>query len=264
MSKYGGLQAKKILLVEDVEMNQYLARYIMESWGCSVDVADNGKMAIDKVSAADYDIVLMDIQMPEMDGMEATRQIRLMVDEAKATVPIVALTANAHKTECETYLRIGMNDWLAKPFEEASLFTVITKNIKANAALTPVVVVANVDVPAGEKLYDLSMVEAVSGGDKTFIVKMMGLFLETVPVTLNDLQTSADRQDWPAVSKHAHKLKSTIDSMSIGLLKKDIRTIENDARKSGDAAQLTQLVNKVIEIMQRVMTQVRSDFGQPS
>lgn len=264
MSRYGGLKAKKILLVEDVEMNQYLARYIMESWGCSVDVADNGKMAIDKVSSADYDIVLMDIQMPEMDGMEATRQIRGMHDVVKSSVPIVALTANAQKSECESYLQIGMNDCLAKPFEEASLFTVITKNIKAIASAAPVADVESVDVQAGEKLYDLSMVEAVSGGDKTFIVKMMDLFLETVPLTLNDLQRSAIAKDWIAVSKHAHKLKSTIDSMSITLLKKDIRTIENDARKGGDPVQLAQLVDKVNEIMQRVMTQVRSDFGQPS
>lgn len=263
MSKYVGLKAKKILLVDDVEMNQYLARYIMESWGCSVDVADNGIMAIDKVSKTDYDIVLMDIQMPEMDGMEATKQIRSMQDENKSSVPIVALTANALKSECENYLKIGMNDCLAKPFEEASLFTVVTKNIKQSGSpgAAPVEVA---EAPAGEKLYDLSMVEAVSGGDKTFIVKMMDLFLETVPATLNDLQTSAGVKDWMAVSKHAHKLKSTIDSMSITLLKQDIRTIENSAKTADDPERLAQLVDKVNEIMQRVMTQVRSDFSRPS
>jgi CheY-like chemotaxis protein len=263
MSKYCALKGRKILLVEDVEMNQYLARHIMESWGCIVDVADNGKVAIDKVSGADYDIVLMDIQMPEMDGMEATRQIRRMGNALKSSVPIVALTANALKAECETYLEIGMNDWLAKPFEEGALFTVITKNVKQSAAV-PVVVVERVEAPAGGKLYDLSMVEAVSGGDKSFILKMMNLFLETVPLTLNDLQTSTAGKDWNAVSKHAHKLKSTIDSMSITLLKKDIRTIENDAKKGGDPVQLAQLVDKVNEIMQQAMLQVRNDFGQLS
>jgi CheY-like chemotaxis protein len=263
MSTYGGLKGKKILLVEDVEMNQYLARYIMESWGCFVDVADNGKMAVDKVIWADYDIVLMDIQMPEMDGMEATKHIRRMEDAAKSSVPIVALTANALKSECEIYLQIGMNDWLAKPFEEASLFSVITKNIKQSAA-AGVAVVEPINAQTDDKLYDLSMVEAVSGGDKAFIVKMVNLFLETVPLTLNDLQASAEGKDWLAVSKHAHKLKSTIDSMSITLLKKDIRTIENDAKKGGDPVQLAQLVDKVNEIMQRVMAQVRNDFGQLS
>ena len=64
MLKHRGLKDKKILLVEDVELNQYLAKHIMESWGCLVDVADNGKKAVEKISAADYDLVLMDIQMP--------------------------------------------------------------------------------------------------------------------------------------------------------------------------------------------------------
>src|SRR5919112_5565181 len=118
MRKYVGLEDKRILVVEDVEMNQHLARHIMESWGCVVEIAENGSMAVEKVTNFDYDLVLMDIQMPVMDGVEATKQIRKMNDGNKAGIPIVALTANAMKSECDTYLEIGMNDCMAKPFEE--------------------------------------------------------------------------------------------------------------------------------------------------
>ena len=103
LRKYEGLENKKILVVEDVELNQALARHIMESWGCVVEIAENGSLAVEKVSSNEYDLVLMDIQMPVMDGMEATRRIRGMNDEHKAKVPIVALTANAMKSECDIY-----------------------------------------------------------------------------------------------------------------------------------------------------------------
>lgn len=118
------------MVVEDVELNQYLARHIMESWGCEVEIVENGQLAVDRIQESDYDLVLMDIQMPVMDGMEATKMIRSMQDELKSTVPIVALTANAQKKDCDAYLQLGMNDCLAKPFEEPALYKTVTKNIK--------------------------------------------------------------------------------------------------------------------------------------
>jgi CheY-like chemotaxis protein len=260
MLKHRGLKDKRILLVEDVELNQYLAKHIMESWGCLVDVADNGRKAVEKISDADYDLVLMDIQMPEMDGMQATKIIRAMQDEAKAQVPIVALTANALKTECEVYLNIGMNDWLAKPFEERTLMGIVAKNMKGHNHVDVAPDEHTIVVPASEKLYDLAMVESISGGDKTFIVKMMELFLQTVPQTLSDLKACCEKGDWVMTSKHAHKLKSTIDSMGIVSLKQDIRAIESGGKTAGDPAQLKALVQKVLGVMDEVISQVSNDF----
>src|SRR5688500_9452231 len=165
MRKYVGLENKKILVDEDVELNQHLARHIMESWGCVVEVAENGSLAVEKVRSNEYDLVLMDIQMPVMDGMEATRQIRGMNDELKAAVPIVALTANAMKSERDIYLKLGMNDCMAKPFEEPMLFKTVSKNIKKGTVMINSHTAENKSAASSEKLYDLSMVEAISGGD---------------------------------------------------------------------------------------------------
>src|SRR4051812_38698396 len=109
-SPYNSLGKRKILLAEDVELNQYLARHMMEAWGFEVDVAENGKEALLLVQQNSYDLVLMDIQMPEMDGVEATRQIRLIKDAGKAGIRIVALTANALKGDRERFLEAGMDD----------------------------------------------------------------------------------------------------------------------------------------------------------
>jgi CheY-like chemotaxis protein len=259
------LKEKRILVVEDVELNQYLARHIMESWGCVVEIAENGRLAVDRITETDFDLVLMDIQMPVMDGMEATKMIRSMKDEKKSNIPIVALTANALKGDCEAYREIGMNDCLAKPFEEPILYKTISKNIRKEMLNTSYGVEEKIVKERGkaseEKLYHLAMVESISGGDKLFIEKMLKLFLDTVPVSLEDMRATVVNGDWLMLSKQAHKLKSTIDMMGIKDLKKDIRKIEIDGKSATHTDGLGVLVNKVIEHMYQVIAQVKGDHG---
>jgi CheY-like chemotaxis protein len=261
MHKYVGLENKKILVVEDVELNQHLARHIMESWGCVVEIAENGSLAVEKVRTNEYDLVLMDIQMPVMDGMEATRRIRGMNDELKAAVPIVALTANAMKSECDTYLKVGMNDCMAKPFEEPMLFKTVSKNIKKGNDMNNFSTASeNKSAYDQVKLYDLSMVEAISGGDKSFTRRMVQLFLDTVPATLADVKSTCDNSEWIALSKHAHKLKSTIDSMNIVSLKDVIRAIESKGKSAEDISSIPALVGTVLSVMAEVIQQVKHEL----
>lgn len=264
MSKYRGLENKKILVVEDVEMNQYLARHIMESWGCEVMIAENGALAVEKVREHDFDLVLMDIQMPVMDGLQATAVIRGMEDSNKSSVPVVALTANVGRSDYKAYHEVGMNDCLPKPFEEAALFKTVCKNIRKEKNTSMKVVVA--DEPAEvllakSELYDLSMVDAISGGDKSFINKMLQLFLGTVPPTLNEMRVACDAADWLALSKLAHKLKSTIDSMGIASLKQDIRLVEHNGKSGQGVEELPSLVRRITEVMHEVMRQVKKDHS---
>lgn len=257
------LGKRKILLVEDVEINQYLARYVLESWGFEIVTANNGRQAVDLVQRDAFDLVLMDIQMPEMDGVEATLQIRALPDANISNIPIVALTANLSKSDTERYVAAGMNDWLAKPFEEDRLFQVIAKNLRDHSSLTNTGVqqAPGTNTGSPEKLYDLSMVEAIAGGDDGFVKRMVQLFLETMPQTLGDLQTQTAAENWQAVGKNAHKLKSTIDSMGIESLKEDIRNIESNGKNNQDVEHLAQLVSKVVLIMGQVVAQIKSDYS---
>jgi CheY-like chemotaxis protein len=261
LRKYEGLENKKILVVEDVELNQALARHIMESWGCVVEIAENGSLAVEKVSSNEYDLVLMDIQMPVMDGMEATRRIRGMNDEHKAKVPIVALTANAMKAECDIYLELGMNDCMAKPFEEPMLFKTVSKNIKKGIVMNNLNTTVEIKhAETAHKLYDLSMVDAISGGDKSFTQRMLKLFLDTAPATLADIKAACDKSEWLAMSKHAHKLKSTIDSLNIVSLKDVIRAVEYQGKMGQDVTSIPKLVEKVLSVMKEVMEQVKKEL----
>ena len=261
MRKYVGLENKRILVVEDVELNQHLARHIMESWGCVVEIVENGSLAVEKVKTNEYDLVLMDIQMPVMDGMEATRQIRGMNDEHKAAVPIVALTANAMKSEMDSYLKVGMNDCMAKPFEEPMLFRTVSKNIKKGTKMNNAFETVDCKPAlAVGKLYNLSMVEAISGGDKSFTKRMLQLFLDTVPATLADIKSATEKSEWMLLTKYAHKLKSTIDSMNISAIKDDIRAIESKGKKGEDVVAIPSLVEKVLAVMKEVIEQVKKEI----
>src|SRR5580658_7411722 len=126
---YKSLGPRKVLVAEDVELNQFLARHILESWDFEVVIAGNGLEAIEELGKDVFDCILMDVQMPEMDGIEATHHIRSLPDPVKANIPIIALTANALKGDSEKYLAAGMTDYLAKPFDEERLFRVISRNL---------------------------------------------------------------------------------------------------------------------------------------
>jgi CheY-like chemotaxis protein len=264
MTKYKGLENKHILVVEDVELNQFLAKHIMESWGCIVEIVENGALAVEKINERDFDIVLMDIQMPVMDGLQATKMIREINNHYKSSIPIVALTANVGKGEYDNYLNAGMNDCLAKPFEEGALFNTVLKNIRKDKVITIAEIKAEeitTENSANAKLYDLTMIETISGGDQSFVIKMLQLFLETVPATLNDISAASAASEWLPLSKFAHKLKSTIDSMGITELKQDIRFIENNGKMGEKPDELRAVVEKVINVMNDVMKQVKKDHS---
>ncbi len=119
----------KVLVVEDVALNQMLIKIILMDFGFELDVVDNGKMAIEKLKDNHYDIILMDLQMPEMNGFEATTYIR---KKMKSQIPIIALTADVTTADYEKCIAIGMNDYISKPIDEKLLYSKIIKALKKN------------------------------------------------------------------------------------------------------------------------------------
>ena len=268
---YKSLGHRKVLVAEDVELNQYLARHILESWDFEVVIANNGKEALEALEKCSFDCILMDVQMPEMDGIEATQHVRRLPDPVKAGIPIIALTANALKGDSEKYLAAGMTDYLAKPFDEARLFRVISRNLTrlqnpVGSAATPIATALTHNnnnsnmTPGNTRLYDLSMVQSVSGGDEGFIKKMVALFIETVPQNVQDLKNALQEENWDQVGKTAHKLKSTIDSMGIKSIRQEIRTVEANARQKESLDQVAPLVATIDSVITECIGQLRIEI----
>ena len=120
----------RVLLVEDNVNNRKVVQIMLLRLGIEPDIAEDGAAAVSACEAADYDLILMDIQMPVMDGIETTRRIRALEDPAKSRVTIIALTANAMKGNAENYLTAGMNDYMSKPIDRSELRTLIDKWLK--------------------------------------------------------------------------------------------------------------------------------------
>ncbi|MBI1836808.1 MAG: response regulator [Flavobacteriia bacterium] len=127
LDEFSELKNLKVLLAEDNSMNQLLAKKVFKKWECILDIADNGKIAIEKLINNEYDIVLMDMQMPVMDGYDATVFIRNNLAVPKSNIPIIALTAHALEGEKNKCLSLGMNDFVTKPFNQKDLYDKIKK-----------------------------------------------------------------------------------------------------------------------------------------
>ena len=276
---YKDLESIKILVAEDVELNQFLVRHILEAWGCEVTIVANGLEAVEKVKKQHFDLILMDIQMPEMDGITATKIIRSLnivekpvVDKSiitkkkrtlnakdKSSIPIIALTANALKGDDQRYLSIGMNGYITKPYTEEKLFTVINQVIKTNDKLR--LKLTNISKDPNEaaiednaKLYDLSLINTIGKDDPAFANKIISIFVETMPENLASLITAGNDKNYEQISKIAHKMKSNIDFMGINSLKDIIRELETN-KFGSDKTEM--LIEKVKNTLKKVFDQLK-------
>ncbi|MBT1689956.1 PAS domain-containing hybrid sensor histidine kinase/response regulator [Dawidia soli] len=241
------LAGKRVLVVDDVEINTFLAKMFLESWKATVDTAHNGHMAIQKIKNYPYDIVLMDMQMPEMDGLTATRYIRTTL---RNDLPIIALTANALKEEEEACLEAGMNDFLAKPFEDTVLLRKILRLLQLRC---DAVAAAMVTTPATEGRYSLDQLIRLSDGDQAVYQELLGKFLKGIPQHVQEIKDYARLNDLPSLRHKAHSLKSPVSFLCIPaavaiLQELEKGSLEHDPEKHQiSIAQLDELLTGIVE-----------------
>ena len=238
----------KILLVEDNEMNRFIAIQSLKFIGCEITEAVNGLDAIEKINNEKFDIILMDIQMPEMDGIEATKHIRENCDDQ---IPIIALTANAFKHDIDLYLSIGMNDFLIKPYKEEDLYRIIDKFTQS-----AIIKISKLDQIKKSKFIDIEQLNELSRGDDEFIIKILHFFVELANQSIIDLNNSYDKRDLVTIHKVAHKIKPSIDNLGIISLKEKIRKLEVFNTGEESDFELKNLIEEVIDILRLVIKEI--------
>ncbi|MFI3196551.1 MAG: response regulator, partial [Methylococcaceae bacterium] len=204
------IKGAHILLVEDNELNQQVAIELLRDVGFVVDLAENGRIAVDKIKALLYDIVLMDMQMPVMDGVMATQLIRK--DGRFNDLPVVAMTANAMQRDRENCLAAGMNDHLTKPIEPEDLWKMLLKWIKPrHTKSSEVAVIAqaiiDVDLPVGIEGLDITNGLRRVLDKKSLYLSMLHKFVAGQKTTATQILTALEAQDWGTAEHLAHTLK---------------------------------------------------------
>ena len=234
------LDGIRILLVEDNKFNQFIAQAMLEKWNAKTSLCENGQQAVDRLRTETFDLVLMDIQMPVMDGITASTVIR---QELKLNTPILALTANVVMGIVERCNQAGMQGYVSKPFEENELYEKIETVLKASGLG---VMPAPVKVERPD-LTDVSRLRRMVENDTVMLRKMITKFLEVTPEYIRDLSDAMASRDVDALQRSSHRLKSAIDLVSNNVMQDLIKNINDNAKTGKESEELYELTKKFLE-----------------
>jgi signal transduction histidine kinase/DNA-binding response OmpR family regulator len=269
----------QILLAEDNEVNQLLAIRLLERRGHALTVANNGREAIAAHEVGIFDLILMDVQMPEMNGLEATAVIRQREKLGHKHTPIIALTARTMRGDSEACLEAGMDSYVSKPINSDELFKVVASLVpngfesKASASPSAHPRAAGIsdgglDQGSGHEqssreneVIDYAKLLACVEGDQEFLQEMADLFLERHPIYLSDIRSAINRDDSFALNEAAHKLKSAAASLQAEAVSKAAFILEKIGR-DGNLAEARAALNILEREMERLEEALTAFAGE--
>ncbi len=232
------LHDKNVLVVDDNLINQMVVKHTLMKLGAKTDIAGDGEEAIVLFKKHKYDLVLMDIQMPLLDGYDTTRYIR---NQLNSSVPIIAMTAFALKGEDDKCFECGMNGYVSKPFTLESLYNAISKVFNSDIIFTN-----NPNIISnGNTSVDISMLYEIAENDEAYIKMMITTFLENLPMVIQKIETAYASQDWENVFRSAHYAKSSLSVIKIADIFDWIITIESCAKKRIDLDSIPELIENI-------------------
>lgn len=261
------LRHLSVLLVEDNEFNRLVAEDTLKELlpDIRIAIAENGEIAIDKIRNNDYDLVLMDIQMPVMDGVDATRIIRSSLPDDKKEISIIAMTANVLQEDVQRYLDAGMNAYISKPFQTDDLLLKMSSVLKDKTRK-----IADTPQPANgqsgvgnlqalpEQVTDMNFLNQFTGGNPEKRKKYVAMFLDNGPKLLEKIKQAMQQQDYVSLKVAAHSLKPQLSYMGVKEEVSNIFLIEQSAGESAHRENLPQLVAHLEYLCQKAFDELRS------
>lgn len=255
------IKTVKVLVAEDIVLNQLLMKTLLDDYGFEWDIAGNGKIAIEKLQSNYYDIILMDLQMPEMNGFEATEFIR---NKMNSKIPIIALTADVTTVDLAKCMAVGMNDYISKPVDERLLYTKITGLVKQQ------LIIKSSESEAGEgkeeklKYVDLSYLTQRTKSDPKLMMEMISTYLEQTPPLIKAMKESLQSKDWNTLQGAVHKM---IPSFSIMGISKDFENLAKKVRESANniqhqAESIPDMVMQLEKICNQACNELEEEFNK--
>jgi len=243
----GLLADRQFLVVEDNLINQKLMGFVLQKAGATVTMADNGEEAIEKLKNHTYDLIVMDLQMPGMDGYETTRQLR---GHLHIRTPVMAMTANAINGEKIRCLEAGMNDYMSKPFEFKEFYARVAVLLqRSGPALTQDIPVEN-----DPGSYSLSLLEEV--GDEEYLQDILNTFLTNLPEQVTELQEACKAKDHDRLFFISHKLKGSCGMLRAAVLIEKLAIIQQLAKERSDCSRV---VEEAATLFHRLLHQLKNE-----
>lgn len=251
VTDYRALSGVRILVAEDNEYNQIVVNDTLESLihDVKVDIAENGLIAIELLQKNIYDIILMDAQMPEMDGIETTRVIRKMEQNSKCNIPIIALTASVHKADVDKCLSAGMNDYIPKPFTRVELLGTIAKyyhNNDTNSIFSNEVAIPKsieikrqiANITSEDQVTNLQTLHEFTEGNSERMNKYIALYLKLLPDNISKIERALMSQNINELVKLIHTIRPHLNYMGMNVASTQAEELENNIRENQNIDQI--------------------------
>ena len=247
----------KVLVVEDIALNQLLMKTLLDDFGFERDIAENGKIAIEKLQAKEYDIILMDLQMPEMNGFEATEYIRNIM---QSKIPIIALTADVTTVDLEKCEAVGMNDYIAKPVDERLLYSKILGLVKKPLFIeVPAETVS--EIVKKIKCIDLDYLAHRTKSNPALMMEMISLYLEQTPPLISTMKQSLQDQDWTSLYAAVHKMIPSFSIMGISTdFENMAKKVQEYASTQKQTDEITGMVLQLENICMQACIELQEEF----
>ena len=257
----GQLGGKAILIADDEEMNIRLCEMILAKYGVQTTSAKNGKEAVEKISKQHFDLVLMDLQMPQMNGMEAMKAVRAMKDESRRNIPVISLSANVFGSRMEEYAAAGFTGELIKPFREEQLISLLIQHLEGTVPPLPVnekgVVVNNSDKP-----YSLQYLESTSGSDHQFIRGMLESFIQKTNEQMKAIHNSLGQGDVKNIREVAHRMIPAFRYLGMSATEEKMRRLENLTAAGNPSTEISVLIESIAADLKEVLPMLKEEIAK--
>lgn len=247
----------KVLVVEDIPLNQLLMKTLLDDFGFEKDIADNGEIAIEKLKNKDYDIILMDLQMPVMNGFAATEYIR---NTMLSNIPIIALTADVTTVDLDKCKMVGMNDYIAKPIDERLLYSkiinLVQKPVKKRAA-------DEEGTKINASCIDLEYLNKRTKSNPKLMIEMITLYLAQTPPLIKAMKKSFQDKDWETLHSSVHKMIPSFSIVGIDLdYENKARVIQEFAHTQQQSEEIPELVWQLDNVCTQACKELKQELNK--